>query len=136
MYIPNLKSNESIYSYAYRLAKLNGYLSKKYFYSYIVERSGKVVNSSKLERELYRLIGSIDRTMFYELLKRKQGIITNHKLNSNIDNDQSFLFDKAEVYENFDKYSFFCPSCMNEQIHYYGHVWLKVEWLYDHYCTT
>ena len=134
MYIPNLKSNESIYSYAYRLAKLNGFLSKKYFYSYIIERSGKVVNSSKLERELYRLIGNIDRTMFDELLKRKQGIIANHKLTPIKNNDQVFLFEKMEVFDNFDKYGLFCQSCMNEQIHYYGHAWLKVEWLYDYSC--
>ena len=92
-----IKSNESIYSYMYRLAKLNSLLTPPFFHKYIIQKSGKIVNVRKLEEKLYDLIGDLNYSFFEEVIKRKQGVLNNHRV------DLGPTYYKSEERQNEDK---------------------------------
>lgn len=132
MFVPHLKASESLYSYIYRLARFNSILTAPFFHKYILLKNGNFVNPKKASDKLYELVGESHSLLFEEASKRAKSapnsqLITSQSLGSN-----EVVFPD----EKNDKSMRYCPDCISEQIYYYGHSWLRKDWMFNHRCLV
>ncbi|ASG01083.1 hypothetical protein CEG15_13235 [Vibrio anguillarum] len=132
MFVPLLKASESLYSYIYRLASFNSVLTAPFFHKYILLKNGNFVNPKKASDKLYELVGESHSLLFEEASKRAKSapnsqLIASQSLGSN---EVVFLDEKN------DKSMRYCPDCISEQLYYYGHSWLRKDWMFNHRCLV
>ncbi|MFA0554316.1 TniQ family protein [Vibrio sp. 10N.222.55.A1] len=126
MYIPSIKASESLFSYVFRLASVNHYMTEPFFHKFILLKNGNFVAQKKSADSLSKLIGEFHSVRYEEITKRALSAPYSQR----ISNSDTCYYD-----EKHDKSVRYCPECIAEQHLNYGHGWLKREWLFNFQCS-
>jgi hypothetical protein len=126
MYIPSIKASESLFSYLFRLASVNHYMTEPFFHKFILLKNGNFVAQKKSAESLSKLIGEFRSVRYEEITKRALSAPYSQR----ISNSDTCFYD-----EKHDKSVRYCPECIAEQHLNYGHGWLKREWLFNFQCS-
>ena len=105
-------------------------MKDSFFHKSILLKNGNFVGQKKAADSLFQLTAGTKDVSQREIIKRAQSAPYNHLVP-----DKGVVLDSV-VYcnEGNDKSMRYCPECIAEQHYYYGHGWLKKEWLFNFRC--
>lgn len=85
MYIPSIKASESLFSYVFRLASVNHYMTESFFHKFILLKNGNFVAQKKSADSLSKLIGEFYSVRYEEITKRALSCQRQFKIDPLID---------------------------------------------------